>query len=204
MISFQKTNLFSENIFLKIKDFCFEQSKFFDSKCYSDMFGRYYRLVFFPEDIHNEILLKAKEFLSDSSLKIVYGQIIKYQLKGDIIPQLESHKDNLNSDHIINLVIDSTIDWPLCVEDLDGNMQEFPSIVNSAVFLKGDQEGHWRKRYPSDSESDYLFLLFVHISPEDRPSWQMAKQVYDLPEAFREKVARSFLPGIGEDKLYKK
>lgn len=194
MKSFQKINLFSEDVFFKVKKFCVEQSSFFNDKSYSKMFGRYYRLVFFPEDIHNEILKKANECVPDANLKIIYSQIIKYQLKDGNIPTLESHRDNLNCHYIINLVLDTTINWPLVVEK-----EAFPSIENSAVILKGDEDGHWRDQYPSDSESDYLLLLFVHLSPEDSASWRMAKAIYDLPESARETVARNFLPGVDGD-----
>ena len=156
MESFNKINLFDDIVFSKIQEFVLDHIKHSDNLKYAGSYGRYWNLIKFPKEIE-DLLVSTAQFEFNKDLDILYTQCVKYQIKDGVAPALVAHKDNLFCTHTMNLIIDTTIDWPLIVQDV-----EFPSMPNSAVFLKGDTESHWRPEYPSKDENDYLIAEFIN------------------------------------------
>lgn len=170
MESFNKINVFDDTVFSRIQAFVLDHIRNSDNIKYASSYGRYWNLIEFPKDIEDLLVSTAKsEFNKD--LDILYTQCVKYQIKDSVAPALVEHTDNLFCTHTMNLIIDSTIDWPLIVQNV-----EFPSKPNSAVFLKGDTESHWRPEYPSKNEDDYLIAVFINFATKGSDMSELMKK----------------------------
>jgi hypothetical protein len=160
--SFYKENLFNDKDFNLIKDHVvshIENSKDFN---YTKIYGRYWNTIHFPEEINQLLIKTSRDGFNVDNLEIVYTQCVKYQIVDGVIPSLGNHVDDFYATHTLNIIVDSTLNWPLTVEGVD-----FPSVTNSAVFLKGDEDFHNRPEYPSSDEKDYVIAIFVNLAPED-------------------------------------
>ena len=158
MLSKYKTNVFSDDMFLKIKNFHSESLKKTNNAKYYNEVGRYYSVTSFPEDIAKSVIGKAEEETGLKDLEIIYVQAVRYQIKDGEVPSLNKHLDEVYYTYILDIAVGGTVEWPLIVEG-----EEFPSIPNSVVFLKGDSDEHFRPEYPSKSKEDYLDLVFVYL-----------------------------------------
>lgn len=170
MESFNKIDIFDNTVFSKIQEFVLDHIKHSDNLKYADSYGRYWNLIEFPKDIE-DLLVSTAESEFNKHLDILYTQCVKYQIKDGVAPALVAHTDNLFCTHTMNLIIDTTIDWPLIVQDV-----EFPSKPNSAVFLKGDTESHWRPEYPSKDEDDYLIAVFINFATKGSEMSELMKK----------------------------
>ncbi len=188
MFSTYRTNVFSEDIFEKLKEFHKEKIETAKHKKYSDEMGRYYVITRFPEDITKAIVKKAEEELGMENLDIVYAQIIRYQIQHGEVPFLIDHTDKLYCTCILDIGIGGTIDWPLIVEG-----KTFPSVPNSVVFLKGELDYHSRPEYPSSDEEDFLDLIFVHIGQKGDNNMKMADNFFSMSEERFEAALRSMI-----------
>jgi len=178
--SFNRINLFNDTDFFKIQEFVLNHIKHSNNFNYASAYGRYWNLVEFPEDIEELIINTARsEFKKD--IDIVYTQCVKYQIKDGVIPSLGEHKDKFFCTHTMNLIIDSTVDWPLIVE---GSV--FSNPTNSAVFLKGDSETHWRPEYPSKNENDYLIAVFINFSTIGGEMTGLSKEFSNISKSMRD------------------
>jgi hypothetical protein len=177
MFSKYKTDVFSDDVFLKIKNFHKDTIESSKRSRYSNEMGRYYVITRFPKDIAESVIQKAEEETGIKDLDIVYVQVIRYQIHNGEVPFLVHHVDQLYCTYILDIGIDGTVDWPLIVEG-----QEFPSTPNSVVFLKGELDHHSRPEYPSSSEDDFLDLIFVHLGQKGDSNVQMADKFFNLPE----------------------
>jgi hypothetical protein len=186
MRSIHKSNFFDILTFDKIKKFVFEKIKELDF-VYGEEFKRYYRLVFLPEDIKNILLNKARQETGDEFLEVIYAQIVKYKIKDGIIPELGKHKDIVTGEWVMDIVIDSTLDWPLIVED-----KIFQNSINSISFIKGEEDFHWRPDFPSTNEEDYVLLLFVHLANKDTEYYRISQQIFNM----KENALNSFLKAV--------
>jgi hypothetical protein len=193
MKSLYKENMFSDNVFSKIKDFTLASLENSKGVKYSDGFGRHYKIVVLPEDIKSDILKGVRDSLNDQDLEVAYVQAIKYQIQGESRPKLVGHKDTDLGTYTLDLVIEGTVNWPLFVEG-----QGFDSFPNSAVLLKGDEEYHERKEFPSENESDYLVLLFVHFAPKDSELVSITNSIFSLGQEDLDEFLQAVTP------LYKK
>lgn len=170
MESFNKIDIFDNTVFSKIQEFVLDHIKHSDNLKYAGSYGRYWNLIEFPKDIE-DLLVSTAESEFNKHLDILYTQCVKYQIKDGVAPALVAHTDNLFCTHTMNLIIDTTIDWPLIVQDV-----EFPSKPNSAVFLKGDTESHWRPEYPSKDEDDYLIAVFINFATKGSEMSELMKK----------------------------
>jgi hypothetical protein len=105
------------------------------------------------------------------------------------MPSLGNHVDDFYATHTLNIIIDSTLNWPLTVEGVD-----FPSITNSAVFLKGDEDFHSRPEYPSSSENDYVIAIFVNLAPSDSEIIKKSRAFRSLPKEVQEAMKLKMTP----------
>jgi hypothetical protein len=189
MKSFYKENVFNDMDFNLIKSYVFNHIESSNDFNYTKIYGRYWNTVDFNDDINNLLIKTARSGFGVDDLEIVYTQCVKYQIKDGVIPSLGNHIDDFYATHTLNIIIDSTLDWPLTVEDVD-----FPSLTNSAVFLKGDEDFHYRPKYPSLSEDDYVVAIFVNFAPDNSEIMKQSRRFKSLPEDVQKIMKLKMVP----------
>jgi len=189
MKSFYKENVFNSTDFVNIKNYVLNHIQSSDDFNYTKIYGRYWNTIEFNEDINSLLIKTARSGFDVDNLEIVYTQCVKYQIKDGVIPSLGNHIDDFYATHTLNIIIDSTLDWPLTVEGID-----FPSLTNSAVFLKGDEDFHSRPKYPSLNENDYIVAIFVNFAPEDSEIIKKSKRFKSLPKDVQKSMRLKMTP----------
>jgi hypothetical protein len=189
MKSFYKENVFNGTDFSMIKSYVLSHIESSNNFNYVKAYGRYWNTIEFNEDINNLLIKTAISGFGVDNLEIVYTQCVKYQIKDGVLPSLGNHIDDFYATHTLNVIIDSTLDWPLTVGEMD-----FPSLTNSAVFLKGDEDFHSRPQYPSEKENDYLIAIFVNFAPSDSEIIKKSKRFKSLPKEVRETMKLKMVP----------
>jgi len=192
MKSIHKPDFFDSETFNKVKTSVLEKINDETGVSYGKDCTRYYRVAFFPEEVQNILLSKAKKETDDDSLEIIYSQIVKYQIKDGISPELRKHKDVANGEWVMDIVIDATVDWPLVIEN-----ESFSNIPNSVIFIRGEEESHWRPDFPSKNEEDYVLLLFVHLANKDSKYAKISREISAMGEERGNSFLRSVVPSWG-------
>lgn len=177
MKTFQVENFLNEELLLQLIDFANNELAKKQNVKYAGNYGRDYSIVQIPENLKNPLLDKARIGFDIADLDVVYSQIVKYRIQDGRIPKLDLHIDKLFCTHTLDIILDTNMEWSLTVEDKD-----FPSIKNSAVFLKGDEEYHSRPDFPSKSEDDFVLAIFLHLAQEGDKNLEMARNFFKLPE----------------------
>lgn len=129
---------------------------------YHTMIGRYESGISLSPDIEQYCLDKARELFSDQSLEKAYFYIVRYQKVNGCIPHLWEHTDQNGTQTTIDFTVENTADWDLVVE---GNRYKQPN--NSGVIFAGQQHWHARPPYPTDDESLYTTVIFMHFTQPD-------------------------------------
>jgi hypothetical protein len=189
MKSFYKESLFKDNDFSLIKSSVIDHIKSSKDFNYTKIYGRYWNTINFHKDIEQILIETARSNFNIDNLEIVYTQCVKYQIVDGVMPSLGNHVDDFYATHTLNIIIDSTLNWPLTVEGVD-----FPSITNSAVFLKGDEDFHSRPEYPSSSENDYVIAIFVNLAPSDSEIIKKSRAFRSLPKEVQEAMKLKMTP----------
>ncbi len=184
MKSIYKDNFFDAPTFKTLKDFVFSSIIDESTVEYGEEFKRYYKIVFLPDELKNMLLDKARQETGDKSLEVIYSQVVRYQIKDQNIPELRNHKDIVTGEWVMDIVIDSTIDWPLIIED-----QIFSNTPNTVIFIKGEDDFHSRPDFPSEDQKDYVLLLFVHLAKKDSEYYRVGKQIFSM----KQEMLASFL-----------
>jgi hypothetical protein len=192
MKSIFRSDFFDKETFTNIKNFALENINDQEEVQYSKTFRRYYKIVFLPDKIKNMLLDVAKKETQDKDLEIIYTQVVRYQIHDGFIPELRDHKDSANGEWVMDIVIDSTIDWPLIIEG-----QSFSNKENSVFFIKGEDDFHSRPDFPSKSEEDYVLLLFVHLANKDTNYAKMSREVDAMNEKSRKALLKAVIPSWG-------
>ena len=191
MKSFYVKDIFEQDTFSAIKNEVYAFISKNENFNYTNSYGRYWGLIDFTEEINNEILKKSKEHTGIDNLEIAYIQCIKYQKKDGNVPLLQSHLDDFYATYTLDITIETTIDWPLRVED-----KLFECSPNSAVFLKGDEDNHDRPPYPGNDD-DYMIMIFANLVPADHPMMNDINKLKDLSprskKAFFDKIGQSLM-----------
>lgn len=189
MKSFYKTNFFDNQTFSMIKESVLEKINDQTGLRYVKNCTRDYRITFFSDEIQDILLNRAKQEIGDDSLEIIYNQIVRYQIKDGIVPELRKHKDVAVGEWVMDIVLDATVDWPIIIED-----QSFSNIPNSVTFIRGEEESHWRPDFSSKNEEDYILLLFVHLAKKDSQSAKISREFLGMGEERAKAFLRSALP----------
>jgi len=189
MKSFYKDNIFNDTDFSMIKSYVLNHIENSNDFNYTKIYGRYWNTVDFNSDINSLLINTARSGFDVDDLEIVYTQCVKYQIKDGVIPSLGNHIDDFYATHTLNIIIDSTLDWPLTVGEVD-----FPSLTNSAVFLKGDEDFHSRPKYPSKNENDYVIAIFVNFAPKDSEIIKKSKRFKSLPKDVQKSMKLKMTP----------
>jgi hypothetical protein len=189
MKSFYKDNIFNDTDFSMIKGYVLNHIENSNDFNYTKIYGRYWNTVDFNSDINSLLINTARSGFDVDDLEIVYTQCVKYQIKDGVIPSLGNHIDDFYATHTLNIIIDSTLDWPLTVGEID-----FPSLTNSAVFLKGDEDFHSRPKYPSENENDYIIAIFVNFAPANSEIIKKSNRFKSLPKEVRQTMKLKMTP----------
>jgi hypothetical protein len=187
MRSIYRPDFFDNVTFEKIKKYVIENLEAEGVVSYAKIFKKYYGIVFLPEDIKDILLPLAQAETGDNSLEIIYSQIVKYQIKDGVYPELPKHKDRVNGEWVMDIVIDGTVNWPLVIED-----KSFDNLPNSVIFIRGEDEFHERPDFPSSNESDYILLLFVHLADKDSHYAKTSRDIFEM----KEEDVKSFLKAV--------
>lgn len=105
---------------------------------------------------------KVSQLLGEE-YKISGQYSVKYQIKDGNIPMLYDHRDTQGGNITVDIVIDSTLDWEIGIEDTLYK----ESKIGSAIVFNGQALRHWRPEYPSKNESDYIVLMFLVFAKPD-------------------------------------
>jgi len=192
MKSIHRPNFFDNETFNKIKESVFEKINDQYGLSYGRDCTREYRVVFLPSEIQNILLDKAKQETKNNSLEVIYNQIVKYHIKDGVVPELKKHKDKAVGEWVMDIVVDATVDWPLVVEG-----ESFSNTTNSVTFIFGEEESHWRPGFPSESEEDYVLLLFVHLANKDSQHAKDSRKLFSLGEEKANSFLRVSAPSWG-------
>jgi hypothetical protein len=112
----------------------------------------------------------------DLDNKLIYAQLLKYQIVDGCVPKLGIHKDALACELKITFCIDKKIDgWNFCVED-----KIFKDKENSVIAFDGNKYSHFRTKYPSESEDDFLTVLLIHTADKNYWANKVDKKYYHL------------------------
>ena len=156
-------NFFSEELFKKVKNKVVSKNMGPNgSYFYHTVAGRWLTEIHFEEEVELEILEIAKKTFNNPNLKRAGFHTARYQIQNGIKPQLWKHWDQSACKYSLDLCIEKTIDWTLVVEN-----KEFQEQPNSCVIFSGNDMLHWRTEYPSNSEEDYVLLLFMQFAEPD-------------------------------------
>jgi hypothetical protein len=129
---------------------------------YHTMIGRWESPVLFSKDIEDFCLQRAREIFNDETLLKAYFFTVKYQIKDGCVPHLWEHTDQNGTQTTVDLTIENTADWDITVEGV--NYKQKP---NDAVVFCGQQHMHARPPYPTEDESAFTTVLFMHFTRPD-------------------------------------
>ena len=80
------------------------------------------------------------------------------------IPKLLPHIDNSNTDFTIDCQIESTIKWPIAIEN-----NRYVLNNNDAIVFESSRYAHWREPILF-SDEDYVDMAFFHFIDKDKPN----------------------------------
>jgi hypothetical protein len=126
---------------------------------YHTMIGRWDAGISFDGDIEKFCVARAREIFNDNTLEKAYFFVCRYQIQNGCIPNLWEHTDQNGTQTTIDVAIENTANWNLIVE-----RKEFTQEKNSAMIFAGQQHMHARPPYPSDDESVFTTVLFLHFT----------------------------------------
>jgi len=192
MKSIYRPDFFDNETFNKIKEGVFEKINDQYGLSYGKDCTREYRVCFLSNELQSILLDKAKQETKNDSLEIIYNQIVKYQIKDGIVPELKRHIDKAVGELVMDIVVDATVDWPLVIEG-----ESFSNTVNSVTFICGEEEPHWRNDFPSDSQEDYVLLLFVHMANKDSQHAKDSRKLFSMGEEKANSFLRVAAPSWG-------
>lgn len=107
--------------------------------------------------LHNKLVATAREKFANQNLIPSYSWIIWYF--GDAA--LEKHKDINPCTYSIDLCVYQKTPWDLYVEGVPYTLME-----NDALFYCGEDQQHWREKFPDPDNNVVCNVLFFFIEPD--------------------------------------
>jgi hypothetical protein len=187
MRSFGIENIFSEDDYLYLKNYIYNNINTASDFIYTEYYGRWWNIVELDDRINTFIMEAVRKHLGDN-LVIAFNQCIKYQKIGDCIPKLDSHKDHFYNDYTLDITIDTTLNWPLEIEG-----QYLSCYNNSGIFLDGNNENHSRPEYPG-SDNDYMVMLYVNLVDQNSDILNKINAMKGLSENTRKMLLSRMIP----------
>ena len=157
-------NVFEEEYFNELKKYLYNKKEDREGFVYDANFGRttYHSSRANENEIFVEsarkLVPKAKELFNSEKLDFSYCLFSIY--KGNRA-NLYYHVDDNACTYTIDLCIHQNTPWPLHVVD-----QEFVLDENEAVCYYGEDQYHWREKFP-DPKNNEVAMIFYHFVDSD-------------------------------------
>lgn len=87
-----------------------------------------------------------------------YYKFCKYSPRYGI-PRVPPHIDENACTYTVDIQLDSNIDWSIYID-----FDEYLLKNGDAVLYMGEDQLHWRPKFPTDDESDSISMLFMHYA----------------------------------------
>lgn len=194
-------NFFSDELFEKVKKEVLSKNMVpGGSHFYHTTVGRWLTEINFDSEIESQILSRARDIFNDDTLIRAGFHAARYQKQNEITPQLWKHYDQSACQYSIDLCIDKNIDWSIFVDGI-----EFKEEPNSCVIFSGNDNMHWRPKYPTENEDAYVTLLFMQFAKPDH--WffsndrkEFSRHSLESDFRFREMMGYWSLPDYCDDR----
>lgn len=194
MKSFKVDNIFSEDDYLYLKNYIYQNINTAPDFIYTEHYGRWWNIIDLDDRINTFIMEAVRKHLGDN-LQIAFNQCIKYQRIGDCIPKLEAHKDFFYNDYTLDITIDTTLDWPLEIEGTPISCKN-----NTGIFLDGNNEVHYRPEYPGGHD-DYMVMLYVNLVDQNSDILNKINAMKSLSPEVRKNLISRIIPKQHKENL---
>lgn len=114
----------------------------------------------------------------DLELKLLHKAYIAYKYNSEQETTLSPHIDNTENIITIDYCLDTNIDWPLTICDIDNNFDcnDFSIRPNQALVFSGINQVHWRpKRIFSEGEFCDIVVLSLSSIETDIEKYNNSK-----------------------------
>jgi hypothetical protein len=129
-----------------------------DIEDYDEYFGRYSFQHPIIEEFLNKLVPLARKIFNSDTLISSYAMYAHYEGKN---ANLYKHKDDNACTYTIDLCLYQSEPWDLWVDDIAYTTHE-----NEAVIFYGNDQLHWREKFPNP-ESGYCGVIFFHFIEPD-------------------------------------
>lgn len=152
-------NFFTEEMLSRVKSSIVNTKIGTDQSYFHTMQARWLELIGFDSDIEEFIIKKARIIFNDEFLEKSYFFAAKYQRKDGCTPHLWEHLDTNGTQTTIDITIENTANWGIVVEG-----EYFEQKPNNAIVFCGQQHLHSRPPYPTNNETLFTTVLFLHFT----------------------------------------
>jgi len=111
---------------------------------------------------HNKLLDSAKEHFGSQTLMPSWCLLSAYETEN---AKLWSHKDDNACTYHIDLCVFQKVPWSLWVEH-DGVKQPYMLMENDALFMYGNDQEHWREKFPHPENNLVVNAFFFFCEPD--------------------------------------
>lgn len=193
-----------EDLFLELKKIIIDSYNDPSKSSYDPAYGRWFvdHMPFYQiPDFYDRILSHAKDVLKDHDPDwdsyVSLGRFgWKYESVDGVIPSLIGHKDTNGGNAQFDIVIDSTFDWGLQIEDHIYT----ESTPNEAIVFNGQELWHARPSWEeySKSKDDYLIVEFFVFAPKNHWFLTHGSDYLEVSRSIQ-KIKRLELDGSNEE-----
>ncbi len=152
------SNLLPLPTFEKLQRTCRANAKKFP---YSEEFGRYYiNDKEFPQltSYLEHLVPTARSFFDSKTLEASYAIFAHYEGNQAALPK---HKDNNACTYTIDLCLYQKTPWGLWIEGKEYMLEE-----NEAVLFYGEDQEHWREKFPNPINNEVGQVFFHFVEPD--------------------------------------
>ena len=180
--------VFEPSVFLKLQDelLLLQETQIIP---YTSSLGRFgFSTLDYSDSLLNkyhEILIEKARSLFSSTLLPTYCLWSSYR---GFRAQLPSHVDDNACTYTIDLCVSYKTQWPIYVEE-----QEILLEPNQAVCYYGEDQYHWREKFPDPANNEVQMLFFHFVEPEH---WFFTKGPSHIEEVARKRYEYQKMKGI--------
>jgi hypothetical protein len=157
---FSISDFFTKEIFTEVKNIVNSLDIGPNGKSkYHTTIGRWESSIEFPQHIEDYCVEQARKIFKNDNLQKAYFLCVRYQKINGVIPLLWEHVDHNGTQTTIDVTVENTADWDLLVEG-----EQFKQPENTAIIFAGQQHLHARPYYPTNDETLYTTVLFLHFT----------------------------------------
>ena len=108
--------------------------------------------------LHGYIHNKLKDYI-DMDLRETYSYTRKYERGA----YLGSHTDRPSCEVSVTMNIDSIVDWPIQLQDLEGNRQKVVTPIGHGLAYSGIEVPHWRTPLKAKEGTKHMQSFFHYV-----------------------------------------